>query len=39
MIVGIFDIQQCALQCESKKSPPPLRPMVFWHFFTNGWEF
>jgi len=27
----------CSVQCESKKSP--LRPAVFWHFFTNGWEF
>jgi len=26
------------LQCESKKVPL-LRPAVFWHFFTNSWEF
>jgi len=26
------------LQCESK-NPPLHQPAVFWHFFTNGWEF
>ena len=27
------------IQCTSKNHPPPPRPAVFWHFFTNGWEF
>jgi len=27
------------LQCESKKIPPPWGVLVFFIFFTNGWEF